>query len=108
MPSWSYRNLFEWLIGGASSPDMAASGDFVLTGTASLQLTQSFGASGSFVLSGAATLTAEILMAASGLMELTGEGALRTGKVASILSNCGGPVAADCDSWLLRIFKRQT
>jgi hypothetical protein len=86
---------------------MAASGSFIMIGTASLQLEVSFAAAGSFTLSGAAALTTEILMAAAGLMELDGEASLRTGKRAATLSQCGGLLAADCDEWLLRIFKRQ-
>ena len=108
MASWSYRNLFEWLLGGSSGPEMAAQGAFVMDGTASLQLTLSFAAAGSFVLSGTATITTSILMAAAGLMELDGAGSLRTGKTAGVLSDCGGPVAADCDQWTLKPFQRQT
>jgi hypothetical protein len=106
LPSWSYRNLFEWLVGAGGGPAMSASGSFVMSGTAQLQTFQTFDAEGVFVLSGEATLDTSITMAAAGLMELIGEASLRTGKRVGILSGCGGPLAADCEEWVLKPFQR--
>src|SRR5512138_215863 len=103
--SWSLRNLTEFLSGGAAP--WAASGTLTLNGTASLTLTAQFSAVGTLALNGTAGLTTVIQMVASGALTLLGAGPLFTARKASTLSTCGHPMAADCDSWLLRIFQRQ-
>lgn len=103
--SWTTRVLAEYLSGGVSP--WAASGTLSLNGTAQLTLFQTFDAVGALALNGAAGLTTAIQMAASGVLTLLGAGPLFTARKASTLSTCGHPMAADCDSWLLRIFQRQ-
>ena len=86
----------------------AAVGTLALNGTASLTLTAQFAAVGTLTLNGTSGLTTSIQMAAVGILSLLGAGKLFTARKASTLSTCGHPMAADCDSWLLRIFQRKT
>lgn len=86
----------------------AAVGTLSLNGTANLTLRAEMAASGVLALNGTAGLTTAIQMAANGILALLGEGPLFTARKASTLSTCGHPMAADCESWLLRIFKRKT
>lgn len=106
MPSWSFRNLFEWV--GAGDGPWAASGTLSMSGTAGLTLTVRFDAVGTLALNSAAAMTTAIQMVSSGILTLLGAAPLFTARKASILSRCGHPMAADCDSWLLRIFQRKT
>jgi hypothetical protein len=101
--NWSYSAFFEWLAGG-SNPAMAASGSFVLSGSAQLRTFSTFAATGAFVMSATAALETSITMTAAGTMELTGEAALRAGKSAGRLAGCGHVLAADCDQWVIAPF----
>ena len=85
----------------------SAVGTLSLNGTANLTLTQNFAAVGTLALNGAAGLTTAIQMAAVGILTLLGGGPFFTARKASTLSTCGHPMAAGCESWLLRIFQRQ-
>lgn len=121
MPSWSYRNLFEWIAGSGESADLEATGSLTLTGTADLQVGASMAAAGTFTLSGSAALTLEaimaamgsfvlssqaalqigVLLAAAGDLVLNGEASLRTARNAGRLENCGDPISTACaDSWM--------
>lgn len=84
-----------------------AVGTLALNGAANLTLTVLFAAVGTLALVGAGTLTTQILMGAIAELKLLGSADLRTGKRAAVLSTCGGPLAADCDQWLLATFQRQ-
>lgn len=104
--SWTTRVLVEYL--SAGDAPWSATGMLALNGTASLTLTAQFAAVGTLALNGAAGLTTAIQMAAVGILTLLGGGPLFTARKASTLSTCGHPMAADCDSWLLKIFQRKT
>lgn len=84
-----------------------ATGTMSLNGAANLTLTAILSAVGTLALVGAGTLTTQILMGAVAELKLLGSADLRTGKRAAVLSTCGGPLAADCDQWLLAPFQRQ-
>lgn len=99
-PSVYSPDVFE-----AGAPEeMSASGSFVLTGAAQLQLTVTFDAAGAFAMVGAAALTTEINMAAAGEMVFSGEAALRAAKTGRVLAGCGHVLAADCDQWVIAPF----
>jgi len=105
-PNWLYRVTEEYLAGGADAP-WAANGSLVLSGSASITLEVTFVASGTLLLSGAAGLTTVITMVANGDLVILGEANLFAARRTGILSSCGHPLAADSDSWLLRIFQRE-
>lgn len=96
-------NVFE-----TQGGNLAATGTLSLNGTSNLTLEVFFAAVGTLTLNGVAALTTAIQMAAVGVLTLEGGGPLFTARKATTLSTCGHPMAADCDSWLLRIFQRQT
>jgi len=100
----------EWGVGEWGSIEevdvWAANGTLALNGTANLTLTNQFAAVGTLALNGTAGLTTVIQMAAVGILAVIGVANLRTARNATTLSTCGHPVSNDCDSWLLKIFKR--
>ena len=98
----------EWGSADEGAAAWAANGQLQLTGTAELTLTAQFAAIGTLALNGAAGLTTVIQMAAVGILTLLGGGPFFTARKASTLSTCGHPMAADCESWLLKIFQRKT
>jgi len=91
----------------AGDAAFAATGTLALNGTAALTVEAHFAAVGTLALNSTAALTTAIQMAAVGILTLLGSGPFFTARKATTLSTCGHPMAADCDSWLLRIFRRQ-
>lgn len=99
--------VFDPTVFETAGTDLSANGTLSLSGTANLQLEVTFAAAGALALNGSASLLTDITIQANGVLALLTSASLRAAKRAGILSGCGEPLAADCEQWLLKIFKRQ-